>query len=153
MSRLLKQEEIDALLNAQNDEPGQSEEAEGDTSEEQVQVSLAGDEVLAEQAQENIPGDEVLAEQSYDSVAAPVHGQTIASQESLTDEEIDALGEVGNICMGSAATTLSMLLNQKVSITSPRVTISTLEELFDGFQIPHMSIYVRFVEGFQGSTF
>ena len=150
MSRLLKQEEIDALLNSQNDEPDQPEEAEGDTSEEQVQENLAGDEVIADQARENLAGDEVLAEQSSEPVTAPVQGQTAINQESLTEEEIDALGEVGNICMGSAATTLSMLLNQKVSITSPSVTISTLEELFDGFQIPHMSIYVRFIEGITG---
>ncbi|HBC91369.1 MAG TPA: flagellar motor switch phosphatase FliY, partial [Pelotomaculum sp.] len=68
----------------------------------------------------------------------------------LTDEEKDALGEVGNICMGSSSTTLSMLLNQPVNITSPRVTITTMEELLKSFVTPHMSIRVRFIEGLSG---
>ncbi|MCG6197679.1 chemotaxis protein CheC, partial [Anoxybacillus sp. LAT_38] len=35
----------------------------------------------------------------------------------LTEFEQDALGEIGNISFGSAATALSTLLNQKVDIT------------------------------------
>ncbi|MDF2951090.1 MAG: hypothetical protein K0S18_673 [Anaerocolumna sp.] len=43
--------------------------------------------------------------------------------ETLTDEEKDAIGEVSNISMGTAATTLSSLVNQKVVITTPVVLI------------------------------
>ena len=42
--------------------------------------------------------------------------------DSLTDAEKDAVGEVSNISMGTAATTLSTLLNQKVDITTPKVS-------------------------------
>ncbi len=39
--------------------------------------------------------------------------------ETITETEKDALGEIGNISMGTAATTLSTLLNRKVLITTP----------------------------------
>ena len=48
---------------------------------------------------------------------------------NFTDVEKDAIGEVGNISMGTAATTLSTLLGHKVNITTPRVSIVTMQEL------------------------
>ena len=54
----------------------------------------------------------------------------------LTDLEMDALGEIGNISMGSAATALSQLLNQRVIITTPQVYITTPRELVNTFQTP-----------------
>ena len=39
----------------------------------------------------------------------------------LTPEDKDALGEIGNISMGTSATTLYTLLGQRVSITTPRL--------------------------------
>ena len=55
--------------------------------------------------------------------------------EALSDTEKDAVGEISNISMGTAATTLSSLLNQKVNITTPRVEveigISFLESMTD----------------------
>lgn len=68
----------------------------------------------------------------------------------LTVEEIDILGEIGNISMGSAATTLSELLNQKVTITSPKVREITKQELFNSFIVPFMVIKVDFSEGING---
>ena len=47
----------------------------------------------------------------------------------LSDSEKDAVGEISNISMGTAATTLSSLLNQKVNITTPTVEVSTWYEL------------------------
>ena len=62
----------------------------------------------------------------------------------LTDLEMDALGEIGNISMGSAATALSQLLNQRVIITTPQVYITTPRELVNTFQTPFMVIDVTF---------
>ena len=42
----------------------------------------------------------------------------------LSDLERDAIGEVANISMGTSATTLYSLVNQKVNITTPNVTLS-----------------------------
>jgi flagellar motor switch protein FliN/FliY len=69
----------------------------------------------------------------------------------LTAKEKDALGEIGNICMGSAATTLSVLLGHKVSITSPQVELKRREELLAQFNVPYLVIEVKFTEGLSGS--
>lgn len=48
---------------------------------------------------------------------------SLDTNEYLTDMEKDTLGEIGNISFGSSATALSSLLNQKVDITTPEVTV------------------------------
>ncbi|MBE3580456.1 MAG: flagellar motor switch phosphatase FliY [Thermoanaerobacteraceae bacterium] len=70
----------------------------------------------------------------------------------LTEEEKDALGEIGNISMGSAATALSQILNRKVLITTPNTRVTTPEELFASFQMPYVIIEVNFTEGLSGSN-
>lgn len=73
-----------------------------------------------------------------------------ADEEPLSPLEQDALGEIGNISMGSAATALSQILNQKVSITTPRVNITTQKELFSSFEVPYLVVRVDFIEGLEG---
>jgi len=68
----------------------------------------------------------------------------------LTDEDKDALGEVGNISMGTSATTLYTLLGQKVSITTPRVEETTWEEVFSRFDKPYIAVKVRYTQGLKG---
>lgn len=68
----------------------------------------------------------------------------------FTDEEKDTIGEVGNINMGTAATTLSMLLGQKVTITTPEVEVLTLSELTRQYPIPFVAIDVKYREGLEG---
>ncbi|MCQ2910595.1 MAG: flagellar motor switch phosphatase FliY [Clostridia bacterium] len=74
-----------------------------------------------------------------------------ASGASLTDSDRDVLGEVGNISMGSAATTLSSLLNEKVNITTPTVKEgSTLKELLGGAD-KYVAIDIKYKTGLDGS--
>ncbi|QQY80726.1 flagellar motor switch phosphatase FliY [Keratinibaculum paraultunense] len=70
----------------------------------------------------------------------------------ITDIEKDTIGEIGNISMGTAATTLSTLLNKKVMITTPTVTIATVKELSDEYPIPFVAVDVKYKEGFEGSN-
>ncbi|MBC7106567.1 MAG: flagellar motor switch phosphatase FliY, partial [Firmicutes bacterium] len=70
----------------------------------------------------------------------------------LTAQEKDALGEIGNISMGSAATTLSTLLGRRVSITSPQVETTAREALFTRFTVPYLAVEVNFTEGLAGSN-
>lgn len=70
----------------------------------------------------------------------------------LSAIEKDALGEIGNISFGSAATTLSTILNQKVDITTPSLSIVKNSEFADEFPHPHVAVFVNFTEGFQGSN-
>ncbi|WP_449540017.1 flagellar motor switch phosphatase FliY [Ferdinandcohnia sp. Marseille-Q9671] len=66
--------------------------------------------------------------------------------------EQDALGEIGNISFGSSATALSTLLNQKVEITTPNVTLVQSSKLADEFPHPHVAVYVNYTAGFTGTN-
>ncbi len=68
----------------------------------------------------------------------------------LTEQEKDALGEIGNISLGAAATTLSQLFNQKVNITSPRITVCHTEELRNFFATPCLAVNIEFIKGLFG---
>lgn len=72
--------------------------------------------------------------------------------EYLSSMEQDALGEVGNISFGSSATALSTLLNQKVDITTPTVTIIEKGKLEEEFPHPYVAIQVNYTEGFSGGN-
>lgn len=102
-------------------------------------------------------GDSFLSQEEIDALLNQkdeISGENANDQnyQHLTPEERDALGEIGNISMGTAATTLSQLLNQKVLITTPRVDIQTPRELADKFQVPYIIIEVNFTEGLEGSN-
>ena len=68
----------------------------------------------------------------------------------LTPLEQDALGEIGNITFGSAATALSTLLGKKVEITTPHVSLIHRSRLEDEFPKPHVAVHVSYLEGFEG---
>jgi len=70
----------------------------------------------------------------------------------LTHMEMDAIGEIGNISFGSASTALSTLLNQKVEITTPTVSIIKKENFKEEFPYPHVSVRVEYTEGFKGEN-
>lgn len=68
----------------------------------------------------------------------------------LTELEQDALGEIGNITFGSAATALSTLLGLKVDITTPKVSIISRTQFDEAFPKPHVAVHVNYVDGFEG---
>lgn len=70
----------------------------------------------------------------------------------LTDPEVDALGELFNISMGTAATTLSNLIGKKVEITTPRVTSITLSELQSEYPLPYVAVDIHYTEGLVGKN-
>ncbi len=70
----------------------------------------------------------------------------------LSEIEIDALGEIGNISMGSAATTLSTLLNQKVSITTPKVSVATMNIIQESYPMPYLVVEVGYTIGIDGNN-
>lgn len=73
-------------------------------------------------------------------------------QSYLSEEEKDAIGEIGNISMGTAATTLFTLLGQKVTITTPRVFETNLTTLAEDFIDPCVLINIKYRYGIQGSN-
>ena len=70
----------------------------------------------------------------------------------LTNQEIDALGEIGNISMGTSATTLFTLLGQKVMITTPQVTVSTWDEISREYSTSYVAVTVEYTKGLIGSN-
>lgn len=68
----------------------------------------------------------------------------------LTADEIDALGEIGNISMGTAATTLFALLNHKVMITTPSVEVFSIDEFKAKITDEHIAVSVGYTEGLTG---
>ncbi|NLC11644.1 MAG: flagellar motor switch phosphatase FliY, partial [Firmicutes bacterium] len=71
----------------------------------------------------------------------------------LTEMEKDTLAEIGNISMGSAATALSTLLNRRVEITTPRVSLTTLQEFEQGFDSQTVIVEVKYLQGLRGENF
>ena len=96
--------------------------------------------------------EEIDALLRNESPAAPSSSAASASSAALSDVEIDALGEIGNISMGSAATTMSVLLSRKVEITTPRVSIMLLDDMRKDYPMPYIIVEVRFTEGINGTN-
>lgn len=70
----------------------------------------------------------------------------------FTDVEKDAIGEILNISMGSAATAVSELLGAKVWITTPRVELKTAKEMEYHKLEPAVCVKVHYVLGLTGSN-
>lgn len=69
-----------------------------------------------------------------------------------TGEEVDIIGEIGNINMGTAATTLSSLLNQKVVITTPDVKVLSWNEISEKYNRPCVGVQIDYTLGIQGKN-
>ncbi|MGO4887771.1 flagellar motor switch phosphatase FliY [Anaerobacillus sp. MEB173] len=98
---------------------------------------------------------------SQDEIDALLNGIDDSSENDDSDLKVenylsvieqDALGEIGNISFGSAATALSTLLNQKVEITTPKVSIIEKGKLDMEFPHPHVAVNVEYTEGFEGTN-
>ena len=74
------------------------------------------------------------------------------TDERLSQDVKDIIGEVGNISMSQAATTLSTLLNRKVSITTPKVKGSTIKKIIEGSNTPKVVTTIAFKEGLIGKN-
>ena len=95
---------------------------------------------------DDAPADDAAASDDASAAGASPTGDTI------TDMERDALGEIGNISMGGAATTLSVLLGRKVSITTPTVSISNMRQLKEKYPVPFLVVEVGYSIGIEGNN-
>lgn len=83
---------------------------------------------------------------------APFVVPSMTVPQLLTPEEKDALGEIGNISMGTSATTLNALLGQKVNITTPKVIETTWDEIEKMLERPYVAVRVQYTEGLRGAN-
>ena len=84
--------------------------------------------------------------------AAETVAARVSRDDNLSPEEADALGEVANISMGTAATTLSVLVNNRVDITTPTVSYTTLEDIAKDSSTPCVFIYISYKAGLEGKN-
>lgn len=129
MSGTLSQEEIDRLMKAAS---------EGEEIPEDLQ-SIAEE---SEAIEDEEALDEIEEKESFIFTERPV----------LSDFEKDGLGEIGNISMGTASTTLSILLNQEVSITTPFVEVVSWDEILEECEEKCLLVEVNYTKGFEGSS-
>ena len=75
-----------------------------------------------------------------------------SATENLTEAEKDAIGEIANISMGTAATTLFSLVNRKVEISTPVVSYATWEDITRQYERPCVFIRIAYTVGLDGSN-
>ena len=76
----------------------------------------------------------------------------VESQDKLSGMEIDVIGEVMNISMGTAATAMSSILNTKVNITTPRIETIGVEAFEFSYLEPVIGVLTNYVEGIEGAN-
>ena len=70
----------------------------------------------------------------------------------LSNDQIDTLGEIANISMGNSATTLSMMVNRKVDITTPNVSVVKRSETLDDYEKSCILVQIHYVKGLTGNN-
>ena len=75
-----------------------------------------------------------------------------SATDNLTEAEKDAIGEIANISMGTAATTLFSLVNRKVEISTPVVSYATWEDITRQYERPCVFIRIAYTVGLDGSN-
>ncbi len=98
-----------------------------------------------------------VMDDTADSGAAPAEDNAAALDmnrgDILSDVEKDAIGEISNISMGTAATTLNALVGQPVSITTPTVAYSTWGDMAADFKArPCVALQLGYKEGLDGEN-
>ncbi len=73
-------------------------------------------------------------------------------EDRLTDAEKDAIGEIANISMGTAATTLFSLVNRKVEISTPVVSYATWDDISKQYERPCVFIKIAYTMGLDGNN-
>ena len=96
--------------------------------------------------------DGVLSQEEINALLNDPGQSAGTSDEYLTDDEKDAIGEIANISMGTAATTLFSLVNRKVEISTPVVSSCTWNEIVHSYEKPCVFIRIAYTVGLDGSN-
>ena len=75
---------------------------------------------------------------------------TVVDLNLLSDTEKDAVGEIANISMGTSATTLYSLVNHKVDITTPVVSLASWKNVIEYYEKPCVFIQIKYTTGLDG---
>lgn len=73
-------------------------------------------------------------------------------QVKLSAMEIDAIGEILNISLGASATAVSIMLDARVDITTPKVSVQARDEFEFSSIKPAICVEITYVEGLEGKN-
>ena len=96
--------------------------------------------------------DGVLSQEEINALLNDTGKNDVADEETLTEDQRDAIGEIANISMGTAATTLFSLVNHKVEISTPVVSFATWEDVVNNYERPCVFIRIAYTMGLDGSN-
>ena len=93
-----------------------------------------------------------LLQNGADSSGGASAASSGASSDEVTADERDTIGEIANISMGTAATTLFSLVNHKVDISTPVVAMATWDDIVSQYERPCVFIRIAYTVGLDGSN-
>lgn len=96
--------------------------------------------------------DNFLSQEEINTLLGKASDNSENDKFVLGDIEKDILGEVGNISMSTAATTLSSILNHQVKITTPRVSWTPIEQIRKECEVPKVVAIIEFKAGINGNN-
>lgn len=136
----LSQEQIDALLR------GEDIHVEPESDKVQKIVNAVQAEKTSGILVEQTPSPAVaMPQEEIEEIAENI-------SEYLTSDEVDALGEMGNIAMGTSATTMSAVLGHRVVITTPSVQLFKPEHALTSYRCPFLAVSVGYSDGIHGKN-
>ena len=96
--------------------------------------------------------DGVLSQKEINALLNNSDDVDVSAEETLTESEKDAIGEISNISMGTAATTLFSLVNRKVEISTPVVSFCSWDDIVAQYERPCVFIKIAYTVGLDGSN-
>lgn len=96
--------------------------------------------------------DGILSQEEISALLNDTGSENATQNTSLTDNEKDAIGEIANISMGTAATTLFSLVNRKVEISTPVVSLATWDDIVKAYERPCVFIRIAYTVGLDGNN-
>lgn len=96
--------------------------------------------------------DGILSQEEISALLNDTGSENATQNTSLTDNEKDAIGEIANISMGTAATTLFSLVNRKVEISTPVVSLATWDDIVEAYERPCVFIRIAYTVGLDGNN-
>ncbi|MCH6263927.1 flagellar motor switch phosphatase FliY [Neobacillus citreus] len=98
-------------------------------------------------------GDGLLSQEEINALFNQTEDTSkLSIDDFISTLEQDALGEIGNISLGSSTTALSMLLNQRVEITTPVLSVIAQERMEEIIKEKHVAVHVDYTEGIRGKN-
>lgn len=96
--------------------------------------------------------DGILSQEEISALLNDTGSENATQNTSLTENEKDAIGEISNISMGTAATTLFSLVNRKVEISTPVVSLATWDDIVEAYERPCVFIRIAYTVGLDGNN-